>query len=238
MKKGIHHKVTKAQRGTQTILFFVSLCLCAFSVHAKEILTVAVASSLYPAMQRQARAFEKNHNVTIRLVPGSTGRLYNQITQGAPFDIFIAADQKRPAMLETHGRAVAQFEVGQGYLGVMADNHVIADPEQLTALSIRHIAIANPNVAPFGQATRAILQRDGLWRALKHKFVYARNAMEALLLVKKRLVDAGFVPVGPGDSSLAVIHYHGVLLVDRVLARLWLKNIIASQNTHLALHKP
>lgn len=223
-------------------LICVPLCLIACFLpafaQAQDIITVAVASSLYPAMQRQAKAFEKNHDTTIRLVPGSTGRLYNQIMQGAPFDVFIAADQTRPAMLESHGKAVAQFEVGQGYLGMMVGNHVTAVPEQLTALSIRHIAIANPDVAPFGQATRTVLQKHGLWDALKHKFVYAENAMQALVLVKKGLVDAGFVPVGTNDASLAVIHYHGVLLVDRGLARLWLKSIIVPQNTHLVLRKP
>jgi len=222
------------------ICVYLCLILSLFSVaaHAQNTITVAVASSLYPAMQHQARAFEKNHHVTIRLVPGSTGRLYNQITQGAPFDIFIAADQKRPAMLASHGKAVAQFEVGQGYLGVMLGKRVIADPEQLTALSIRHIAIANPNVAPFGQVTEMVLRQRGLWRALKHKFVYAANAMQALVLVKKGLVDAGFVPVGSNDVSLAVIHYQGVLLADQAMARLWLKSIAVPQKTHSALRKP
>jgi len=191
-----------------------------------------VASSLYPAMQQQAEAFEKRHHITIRLIPGSTGRLYNQIMQGAPFDVFIAADQQRPAMLARHGKAIVQFEVGQGYLGVMLGKHVIANPQQLTAPSVHHIAIANPDVAPFGQITKKMLQQRGLWRALKHKFVYAANAMQALVLVNKGLVDAGFVPVVAKDAALAIIHYRGVLLVDGVSARLWLKRISTSRSAH------
>ncbi len=203
----------------------MSLYLGSLPAHAAETITVAVASSLYPTMQRQAKVFEKRHHVTIRLIPGSTGRLYNQIMQGAPFDVFIAADQKRPAMLVRHGKAITQAEVGQGYLGAMVGNHVIADPGQLTASSIHHIAIANPDVAPFGQVTKKMLQQRGLWRALKHKFVYAANAMQALVLVRKGLVDAGFVPVASCTPYMETISYVGVLLTEKAQARQWLQTI-------------
>jgi len=196
----------------------------AFPAYATETITVAVASSLYPAMQKQADVFEKNHNITIRLIPGSTGRLYNQIIQGAPFDVFISADAQRPAMLVKQGRVLERQQVGQGYLGLMIGHRVVADPAELTDASIRHIAIANPDVAPFGKAAMQALIKLGLWEALKPKLVYAQNAMQAKMMVDKELVDAGLVPVKQAQRSIATLSYVGVLLTEHKFARLWLRS--------------
>jgi len=188
-------------------------------------------------MQKKAAVFEQEHDVKIRLVSGSTGRLYNQIMQGAPFDVFIAADEMRPALLVDVGKSVAQYNVGQGYLGIKAAKHML-DVRQLRDDLIRHIAMANPEVAPFGQAAKAVLQKMNLWESLKHKIIYAQNAMQAAMMVDKGLVDAGFVPVSAGDSALAVIHYRAVLLVDKPRARAWLNYLSLAENTQLALCKP
>jgi len=207
----------------------VYLCLCAFAfpgfAHAQETITVAVASSLYGNMQQQAEVFEKKHDVTIRLIPGSTGRLYNQIMQGAPFDVFIAADAQRPAMLDKQGKALDIQKVGQGYLGVMLGHRVIADPHRLTDPAIRHIAIANPDVAPFGQITREVLLKRHLWQALKHKFVYAQNAMQATMMVQKGVVDAGFVPVPSDSAFMATLPYIAVLLTNKPQAHNFMQKI-------------
>jgi len=194
-------------------------CLVPIAGYAQETLTVAVASSLYPVMREQVKVFEQEHHVTVRLVPGSTGRLYNQIEQGAPFDLFVAADKERPAMLAKQGKAVAILPAGHGYLGIMVGKQVVAELGDLTNPSIHHIAIANPDVAPFGRVTRAILQKRGLWDVLQHKFVYAQNAMQAAMMVDKGLVDAGMVPVVLSKNVIAVINYYGVLLNDKNQSR-------------------
>ena len=206
-------------------LWLMIFCFLPAPAFAAETLTVAVASSLYPAMQQKAEAFEKEYHVTVRLVPGSTGRLYNQIMQGAPFDLFIAADQERPVLLMQQHKAMAQFKIGQGYLGVKLGKQVISDISVLANPTIRHIAIANPDVAPFGKAARAVLQKQGLWSILKHKFVYAQNAMQAAMMVDKGLVDAGFVPVSPSQYAIAAIHYRGVRLSDKKLSRVFLETL-------------
>jgi len=212
-----------------SVFICVHLCLIfsqfSVSAYAQETITVAVASSLYPAMQQKVKAFEKEHHVTVRLVSGSTGRLYNQIVQGAPFDVFIAADKERPALLMHQGKAIAQYEVGHGYLGVMIGKQVVAELSALTNPSIRHIAIANPDVAPFGNAARAVLQKHGRWQALKHKLVYAQNAMQAAMMMDKGLVDAGLIPVSRGALFVATISYVGVSLTDKRQARNFLSNV-------------
>jgi len=200
-------------------------CFLVAPAYAAETLTVAVASSLYPAMQKQAESFEKKHDVTVRLISGSTGRLYNQIMQGAPFDVFIAADKERAEGLLKQGKSVEIVSVGQGYLGVMVGKKLVTNLKQLSSPSIRHIVIANPDVAPFGQASKRVLQQQGLWRPLKHKFVYAQNAMQASMMVNKGLVDAGLVALSSPLHAIAVIPYRAVMLSDGVMAREWLSSM-------------
>ena len=189
-------------------------------------------------MQEQAAAFEKQHHVTIRLVPGSTGRLYNQIIQGAPFDLFIAADSDRPALLAKQGRVVELYKLGHGYVGLLAGNKVLEDMALLTNPAIRHIVIANPNVAPFGRASKEVLIQHGFWSQLQSKFVYAQNAMQAAMMVNKGLVDAGFIPVAFKHGAVAEIDYTGVVLVDRPMAHQWLKSVVFPQPELLVLRKP
>jgi len=205
------------------------MCVCAATfAQATESITVAVASSLYAQMQAQAQSYEKEHDVNIRLLSGSTGRLYNQITQGAPFDVFIAADDKRPALLLKQGKAIATHTAGQGYLGLIVHGKLLSKLAQLTNLDIQHIAIANPDVAPFGLATKEILQKQGLWELLKRKFIYAQNALQAQMLVQKDLVDAGFVAIEKKDVALATIPYVAVLLSDSV----WGRSFYQDLDTH------
>ncbi len=196
------------------------------SAHAQETITIAVASSLYPMAQQQAKAFETEHGITVRLVSGSTGRLYNQIMQGAPFDAFIAADQQRPALLEKQGKVVSHLQVGRAYLGVKIGMKVQADPALLLDSSIRHIAIANPDVAPFGQVSKQVLEEKGLWQLLKPKMVYAQNAMQASMMVNRGVVDAGFIPVSSVQPHIASIQYHAVSLIDKKAVNQWLENMV------------
>ncbi len=219
-----HHKGTKAQSSIKPLFFFMSLCLCGSFSQAAETLTVAVASSLYPVMQQRAANFERAHHVTVRLVPGSTGRLYNQIMQGAPFDLFIAADQERPALLMRQHKATAQYAVSQGYLGVKVGKRIISELSMLTNPSIRHIAIANPDVAPLGKAAKVALQQRGLWRALQPKLIYAQNAMQAAMMVDQGLVDAGFVPLTSQQDAIAEIPYVAALLHEQMMAHLFLQS--------------
>ncbi len=213
------------------LVFLILSWLCAPLSCAAESLTVAVASSLYPQMQQQARAFEASNHVTVRLVPGSTGRLYNQIMQGAPYDLFVAADKQRPSLLRQQGRAIDQSPAGQGYLGVRLGKRLISDIRLLTRPSVRHIAIANPDVAPFGRLARNALQQRGLWSALQPKLVYAQNAMQAAMMAEKGLVDAGLVPLNSPQHAIASLDYQAVLLSDTPLARSWLKQFLAVRQT-------
>lgn len=183
-------------------------------------------------MQKKSKVFEQAHDVKVRLIAGSTGRLYHQIQQGAPFDVFVAADDVRPAALLKQGKAIATYTAGKGYLGLIVHGVLVKDLTMLKDSNIQHIAIANPDVAPFGLATKKMLQEHGLWEVLKPKFVYAQNALQTKILVQKGLVDAAFVPISSQHMSVAKLTYRSVLLKDKPLARLWLQNITSQ---HLSL---
>jgi len=198
---------TKTRFPSASICVYLCLTLCVFPVfaHAQETITVAVASSFYSKAQHISKQFEATHDVKVRLVSGATGRLFNQIKQGAPFDIWVAADAERPALLNAKDK-----RIGEGYVGIQVGDKT-SDLHALQQREVQHIAIANPDVAPFGLVAKSMLQSKGLWKELKPKFVYAQNAMQAAMMVHDGLVDAGFVPASR-ESALASVPYVAVLL--------------------------
>jgi len=183
---------------------------------AEPEITVAVASSWLAHAQVVAGAFERAHRLRVRLVPGSSGRLFHQIAHGAPFDVFISADA-RLAARAAGGRETRR--VGRGWLGVRIGSRLVEDPAALLAPGIRRVALADPEVAPFGRAARQALEARGLWRRLSPKLVRAQSALGAKMLVDRGLVAAGLVPVGPDAPHLAALEYRAALLSDRPQAR-------------------
>jgi len=194
-------------RVIKAIILYVSICLCAHPLYAQESITVAVASSYYQKAKVYAAQFEVKYDVAVRLVLGSTGRLYNQIKQGAPFDIWIAAGSQHIDL------AKPNKAIGYGYLGVQLGSSFTTDLQGLMQHNIHKIAIANPKTAPFGAAAKQVLKQAGLWKGLKPKLVYAQNAMQASMMVNQGLVDAAFVPMQAEQDAIARIPYTVFLLV-------------------------
>ena len=202
-------------RVIKVIIFYASICLCGHPLYAQESITVAVASSFYEKAKIYAAQFEAKHDVTVRLVSGSTGRLYNQIKQGAPFDIFIAAGLQHIDLDKPHKA------MGYGYLGVQLGNRFTTDLQELLQPNMHKIAIANPQTAPFGVAARQVLAQSGLWEMLKPKLVYAQNAMQASMMVNQGLVDAAFAPAQVPEDAITRIPYTVFLLSNTVIAKVF-----------------
>jgi len=202
------------------ISVYLWLIISSVSATAQETITVAVASSFYHQTAILSKAFEDKHDMQVRLISGSTGRLYNQIKQGAPFDIFIAAGNDRGDLLKGEKNIIAH-----GYLGLKVDGHLYHDVHRLLMDNIKKIAIANPKVAPFGQAAQDYLKRTHTWTAIKPKLVYAQNAMQAGMMVNQGLVDAGFVATTDKKSSLVAIPYVAVLLSKHASARIFFSTL-------------
>ena len=137
--------------------------------------TVAVAANFSIPMQRLETLFEASTAHEITPVTGSTGQLYAQILNGAPYDALLAADALRPARLADQGAALpdSRFTYAVGRLALWTREPALMDGLGLAALrgEFRRLAIANPLLAPYGLAAQQTLQALGLWTALERRIV-------------------------------------------------------------------
>ena len=168
---------------------------------------VAVASNFARAMTSLASDFEKNTGHKVKLVFGSTGKHYAQIRNGAPFDVFFAADIKRPRLLEEEGISVSgtrfTYATGKLILWSPMPEYVDAEGAVLRHGNFGHLAIANPNLAPYGRAAREFLESQDLWNQLKQKAVRGENIGQA------------FQFVSSGNAELGLVAFSQVKNIDR-----------------------
>lgn len=153
----------------------------------------AVASNFAPWAEELGRSFARERGHRIVWSRGSTGKLYAQIVQGAPFDLFLAADSRRPRLLEERGLAISgtRFTYVRGRLVLWSPDHP-AEPELLGNPELR-VALANPAVAPYGAAAREVLNRLGVWRPRSARFVRGEDVGQAFAFVRTGSVDLGLV---------------------------------------------
>ena len=132
-------------------------------------------------MQEIAPEFEASTGVRLRVSTASTGKLYAQIINGAPFDVLLAADRERPQRLEDNGAAVlgSRFTYARGQL-VLWSREVADCRAALDDLGNGKLAIANPATAPYGLAAREFLQAEGLWQQLQPNLVKGESITQAL----------------------------------------------------------
>jgi molybdate transport system substrate-binding protein len=157
---------------------------------------VAVATNFAATARTLADAFarETGH----RAVPseGSTGKLYAQIVSGAPFEVFLSADAERPRRLEEEGRAVSgsRFTYALGRLVLWSPDPARVDgPDALARDDFLHLAIANPELAPYGAAAREVLEGLGLWERLQPRLVRGEDVGQTFHFVASGGAELGFV---------------------------------------------
>jgi len=159
---------------------------------------VAVAANFAEVVDELRPTFEKAAGHRINATTGSTGKFYAQIKAGAPFQILLSADAKTPDRLESEGAGVAgtrfTYAIGRLTLWSSDPKRVMGDGKSvLTAGDVRHIAIANPDLAPYGAAARETLQSLGLWDTLKSKIVMGQNIGQTHSMVETGNAQLGFV---------------------------------------------
>ena len=176
-----------------------------------ETALVATASNFAEAAAEIAAAFEAGSDHRVTLSFGATGKIYAQIRAGAPYDVFLSADQRRPKMLEGEGFAIkgSRFTYATGQLTLWSADpkRIAGDPKMvLAAQSARAIAIANPALAPYGLAAQQTLQKLGLWRALAPRLVTGENIGQAFALTATGNAQLGFVarPLLAGQRGKAL----------------------------------
>jgi len=156
-----------------------------FSSNAQDkIIRVALASSLMPAMEEIKRAFESENDVQLDLIPGASGTLTNQILHGAPYDIFISANEKYGQLLDEQGfLAGAPIILVNGALVIWSSrqmtsisnsNHAML-AEYLDSPKVKTIAIAQPGLAPYGDAAKTYLIKIGVFDQIQSKLIYGNN---------------------------------------------------------------
>ncbi len=156
---------------------------------------VAVAANFKPAMDALETAFEAQAPHDLRVTAGATGLLYAQIVQGAPFDVFLAADQARPARLEENGLGVAGSRVtyALGRLIVWDPLGGEVTPERLRSGGDRRLAIAKPALAPYGAAALETLTALGLDEATRARRVEGVSVGQSFAFVHAGAAELGFV---------------------------------------------
>lgn len=167
------------------------------NTQAEEAL-IAVATNFAGVAQRIETEFEATSDHRVTLVTGSTGKLFAQIVNGAPFDVLLAADQERPRLLEEAGQAVtgSRFTFAIGRLALAsADASVIGSSlvDTLSQDGMGKLAIANPELAPYGFASKKTLQTLELWAGARKDVVMGENIGQAYALVATRNAGLGFV---------------------------------------------
>jgi len=173
---------------------------------ADEII-VAAASDLSFAFKEAAGQFERQTGTRVKVTLGSSGNLFSQIQNGAPFDAYFSADIRYPQKLEESGQAVSgslyRYAVGRLVLWVPNRPGLPSPRQGLQALldpAVRKIAIANPKHAPYGRAAVEAMRHAGVYEAVKDKLVQGENISQAAQFVESGAADAGLIAL-----SLAMV---------------------------------
>lgn len=186
---------------------FLGLATAPQSHAADRELNVAAAADLSVALQEVATNYEKQSGVRVKLSFGASGALTQQIQNGAPFDIFFSADMDYPRQLISAGLAekdsLYRYAVGRLVLWVPKDSPLDVERKGIDVLldsSVRRIAIANPQHAPYGRAAVATLQHYGLNEKLHDKLVIGENIAQAAQFVESGNAQAGFVALAHASA--------------------------------------
>jgi molybdate transport system substrate-binding protein len=180
----------------------IAILLLAFlsgSAFAQET-TVAAAADLSYALKDLATRFDKRTGDKVVLSFGSSGNLFSQIQSGAPYDLFFSADEQYPRKLAADGlmdtASLRTYAIG--HLVLWVPNSLGLDPQKLKMelllqASVQHVAIANPQHAPYGRAAMAALEHFGLKQKLADKLVFGENISQAAQFVQSGNAQAGLI---------------------------------------------
>jgi molybdate transport system substrate-binding protein len=174
----------------------LGIALFATQGEAEEV-KIAVAANFTDATREIAPLFEKATGHTARISYGSTGKLYAQIEHGAPFELFLAADTKRPIRAEREGLAVAgsRFVYAKGKLVLWSVKPDLFKNGEafLKSDAFDHLALANPKTAPYGLAAEQVMQHIGAFDKLIPRLVKGDSISQTFQFVATGNAEAGFV---------------------------------------------
>jgi len=214
---------------TAVAIFGAVMATPAFAGEAK----VAVAANFTAAAKDIAAAYKAESGNDIALSFGSTGTLYNQISQSAPFDVFLAADDKRPeqAIKSGYGVKGTAFTYAVGKIVLYSTDAKLVDGEKtLKAGKFQKLAVADPKTAPYGTAAVETMKKLGVYDSLKSKIVQGNNIAQTFQFVSTGNAELGFVALSEviekksGSRWIVPAKYYTPIRQDAVLLKTGEKN--------------
>ncbi len=212
-------------------IFFLNYFFTLPIVEAEPV-TAAVSSNFLNTFKHIAGEFEKSTGNKVHIVSGSTGKLFTQIVHGAPYDIFLAADQKRPALLKKRGLVLKEawtYAFGKLVLWTTNSKYDLKEGEKfLRKSSFKYIALANPKTAPYGKATLDTLNNLKLYQKLKSKMVFGENVGQTFQFIATQNAELGFISLSQVlDPNLKIkgtywkvpVNYYDPIAQDIVLLK-------------------
>jgi molybdate transport system substrate-binding protein len=188
------------QAGRYRLSLLLVFCVASQGSGRQSKIRVAAASDLQVVMPELIHAYEKQSGTSVEAVFGSSGNLYAQIRNGAPFDLFFSADGDYPRKLAEAGLAepgsVGTYGFGRIALWMPANAECNLERDGWKCLqnaSVKKIAIANPEHAPYGRVAVAALEKAGIYGQLKQKLVYGENISQAAQFVQSGNAQAGIL---------------------------------------------
>ncbi|WP_445370535.1 molybdate ABC transporter substrate-binding protein [Methylomonas sp. HW2-6] len=195
-----------------------------------ETALVAVAANFTKPMNEIAQVFEKTSRHTAKLSFGSSGKFVAQFENGAPFEVFLSADDKSPLKLEESGLAVSgsrfTYAVGKLVLWAATVDFVDSQGQVLSSGNFKHIALADPKLAPYGAAAIDTLTNLGLLDKLQPTFVHGENIAQTYQFVSSGNAELGFVAlsqvmengkIGSGSGWTVPTNLYKPILQDAIL---------------------
>lgn len=175
---------------------FAGLLAASAATRAAEV-QVAVSANFVAPLQRIGEAFTAATGHVLKVSSGATGKFYMQVVSGAPFEVLIAADDETPKKLAAEGYAVPgttfTYAIGRLVLWSAQPGFVDAQGAVLGSRAVRHLAIANPKVAPYGAAALQVLKARGLADALAPRLVTAESTAQAYQFAATGNAELAFV---------------------------------------------
>ena len=212
-----------------------SVLLAFFLLHVSDALAkelrIAVASNFLLPLKALSKNFKESTGHKVVVISGSTGKLYAQIKQGAPFDILLAADSIRPELLEKEGIGVpgSRFTYAVGRLVLWSQNSKLPlknDLQVLNHKNFRYLAIANPKTAPYGKAAEQVLRKKGFWEKIQNRLVRGENISQTFQFVMTGNADIGFIALsqlrknqGLGFSWIVPQEWHDPIQQQGILLK-------------------
>ena len=209
---------------TVVSLFLLSLAMPAGAAQTH----VAVAANFAEPAREIATLFKKKTGHEAILITGASGAFYTQITHGAPFEVFLSADDERPRLAVENGFAVpdSRFTYAIGKLVLWSRVKDVSDGEKvLRAGNFRRLSIANPASAPYGRAAVETMQSLGVWNAIQPNVVQGSSIAQAFQFIDTRNAELGFVAlaqlygVNRGTQWLVPEKLHAPIRQDAVLLK-------------------